>query len=103
MKHPMAYGLFMLAALLLLASLAACCPDPIVQREMVTVEVPVLTKSRLPPAIVDGVEVALPEFIAPCDPVATSALTEEGERRLKTMLLTIMNLRTAVREWNETD
>lgn len=88
-----------------LVLLAGCCPDPepIIQRETITVEVPVQIKTRLPPEIVDGVEVELPEFVQPADPAATSALTAEGERRLKTLLLTVANLRAAVRAWNEAD
>lgn len=89
-----------------LVTITGCCPPapaPIIKREVVTVEVPVQIKTKLPPEIVNGSGVDLPEFVTPGDPAATSALTAEGERRLKVMLLIFKDLRTAVKQWNESE
>lgn len=73
------------------------CPEP----PPVEVKVPVPVKARAPDELRQPVKTGpLPVFVAPADPKATSALTPEGEKRLKRLLL---ELQTRIRAWEAWD
>lgn len=77
---------FLIAAGLLVG--CAVQPEPVPAVQTVYVDKPVAVR-REPPA--DLVELRrnlgpLPQFVAPTDEAATSALTPEGERRLRALL-----------------
>jgi hypothetical protein len=64
------------------------------------VEIPVPTKRQPPAELLEPmVTTELPVFVAPSDPAASSALTHEGERRLRSVLLDLLSRETAWREW----
>lgn len=82
----------LLAVVLLLAG-CVCRPRVEIQR----VEVPVYVEREPPLELDEPYEPeALPVFVSPDDPAASSALTPEGERALK---LLIHDLLTRVRAW----
>lgn len=83
------YGLA--AILLLCLLLPACATAP------AEVKIPVITKAIPPVELADPYQPEkLPEFVSPDDPRATSALTAEGERLLKELLL---DMKTRIRAW----
>jgi hypothetical protein len=78
-----AQALAFVVALLLVHTLGACAA---VSPETVTVEVPVATRATPPAELTAPLDAAPPVFVAPTDAQATSALTPEGERRLRALL-----------------
>ena len=88
-----------IAAFLLLLSgcQSGSIREPVRAVETIEVKVPVPVRIE-PPAelMAEFVPAALPEFTAPTDAGATSALTREGELRLKELLL---DLRNQIRAW----
>lgn len=64
--------------------------------ETVEVKVPVLVQRMPPPELLAPLAPPLPMFVAPSDPLASSALTIEGERLLRGML---EDLRRRIDEW----
>jgi hypothetical protein len=49
--------------------------------------------------MVDYKPEALPEFVSPADPAASSALTADGERALRLIILDLQSRLAAWREW----
>lgn len=99
--------LALLSLLMAIPVLAACQstpPEPITlyETEEVLVEVPV---RRQPPAslLEEYVPEELPEFVAPDDPLATSALTPAGERALKLIIFDLTTIIDAWRAWATTE
>ncbi len=90
-KHPVlteacarcAQALAFVLGLLLVYSLTGCAA---VSPETVTVEVPVAVRAAPPAELTAPLAAAAPVFVAPADAAATSALTPEGERRLRQLL-----------------
>lgn len=73
------------------------CPD----KPPVEVRVPVPVKAKVPKELHQPVKMGpLPVFVSPADPKATSALTPEGEKRLKRLLLELV---TRIRAWEAWD
>lgn len=65
--------------------------------QTVEVQVPVAVKADPPPELREPLDLSrLPVFVRPDDPQATSALTDEGERSLKQLLLDLL---LRVRAW----
>ena len=85
------------AALVALALAACAGPERIVTKEVM---VPVPTKSEAPDWLMAGYRPeAIPEFVAPDDPRASSALTPEGEKALRLIIIDLTGRDDAWREW----
>ena len=72
------------------------------QERIVTKEVtvPVAVKAEAPDWLAAGYKPeALPEFVAPNDPSASSALTPDGEKALRLIILDLTGRDRAWREW----
>jgi hypothetical protein len=72
------------------------------QERIVTKEVtvPVAVKAEAPDWLASGYKPeALPEFVAPNDPRASSALTPEGEKALRLIIIDLTGRDRAWREW----
>ena len=82
-----------IAVLVVVLLLAGCAS---VSRETDEVKVPVPVKAMPPAELTVPLATRPPVFVAPADPKATSALTAEGERTLKVLLLELL---TRVRAW----
>jgi len=82
-----------IAVLVVLLLLAGCAS---VSRETVEVKVPVPVKAVPPVELTAPLAARPPVFVTPADPKAASALTADGERGLKTLLLELL---TRVRAW----
>jgi hypothetical protein len=97
------YVLVNLAVLLLILLLAGCGsaetrPARVV--ETVEVKVPVPVRAEPPGELMAPyVPEALPTWISPADPEATSALSREGEQRLKLLLHDMKTRLDAWRAW----
>jgi len=75
-------------------------PEAVHHATIVDNLVPVPVHREPPPALLVPVDGGpLPEFVAPTDPAATSALTPEGERRLKEWLLALRERVDSWRAW----
>ena len=83
---------------MMVLALAACAgPERIVTKEVL---VPVPTKAKAPGWLAEDYRPEfLPEFVAPSDPRATSALTPEGEKALRLIILDLIGRDQAWREW----
>lgn len=84
---------------------AACggkkVPPPTVVRIVETVEVKVPVPVRVDPPVelLAPLRPALPVFVEPSDPAASSALTTEGERLLRGLIQDLLNRIEAWRTW----
>lgn len=91
-------SLLVLALVGLIAASCGCAStggQPIPVPEIV--KVPVAVARTPPPELLAPIDAtALPVFVAPTDPKATSGLTAEGERDLKLLLL---DLKTRLQAW----
>jgi hypothetical protein len=78
--------------------LAGCTTqERIVTRDVM---IPVPAKPAAPDwLMVDYKPEALPEFVSPADPAASSALTADGERALRLIILDLQSRLAAWREW----
>jgi len=87
-----------LAVALTLPLMAACAgPERIVTKEVM---IPVPTKDEAPDWLMAGYRPeALPEFVAPDDPRASSALTPEGEKALRLIIIDLTGRDDAWRNW----
>lgn len=83
---------------MMVLALAACAgPERIVTKEVM---VPVPVKAEAPDWLASEYRPeALPEFVAPSDPRATSALTPEGEKALRLIILDLTSRDQAWQEW----
>jgi hypothetical protein len=73
---------------------------PLVNREPgPTVEVPVYVRTPAPPWLLTAPEYAMPTWVAPSDPGASSALTEQGERALQDAISECVTRERAWRAW----
>ena len=83
---------------MLIASLTACAgSDRIVTKEVM---VPVAVKAEAPDWLSSGYKPeAIPEFVAPNDPRASSALTPDGEKALRLIIIDLIGRDQAWREW----
>lgn len=81
--------------------LSACASEP--RTEIRFVEVPVYVEREPPAELVEPYAPdALPVFVSPDDPAATSALTPDGERSLKLLLHDLLTRDRAWRAWATT-
>lgn len=94
-------------AALILVTVFSCAqekPEPIVVVRTVEVAVPVPVPVKIDPRLLEWPvsELDVPEFVPPSHPDATSALTPEGEKKLRTLLILLkasfVKLREAVKE-----
>lgn len=78
--------------------LASCATqDRIVTKEVM---VPVPTKAEAPDWLMVGYKAELvPKFVSPNNPSASSALTPEGERALRLLIVDLLGRDNAWREW----
>lgn len=85
-------------ALGIFAAGCATCPvvEPMRILQPVEVQVPVPIVRRPPPELLEPLRAELPEFVSPAAPAASSALTPEGERRLRALLVL---LKARVKAW----
>jgi hypothetical protein len=74
-------------------------PEPITLREPVRVEIPVPVRATPPAELLAPLALERPEFVAPTDPRATSALTPEGEKQLRRLVLDLFARVDAWRAW----
>lgn len=76
----------------------ACAgPERIVTKEVM---VPVIQKPVAPDWLMTGYKPdAMPEFVEPGDPRASSALTPEGEKALRILITDMVGREEAWREW----
>ena len=83
---------------MMVLALAACAgPERIVTKEVM---IPVAVKAEAPDWLASGYKPeAIPEFVAPNDPRASSALTPEGEKALRLIILDLIGRDQAWREW----
>lgn len=92
-----------LAFIALLLILAGCVtgepPRTITLTETVEVEIPVPVARKPPDALLVPVAVEVPVFVSPDDPQASSALTQEGEKRLQDLILSLKGYMDASRAW----
>lgn len=98
--------LLVVLAFLAAMSLTACGKKPpVVQSTIVevvkTVEVlkPIPVKAQPPAELLTPLQVPLPVFVAPSDPLASSALTIEGERLLRGLIEELLQRITALQDW----
>ncbi len=91
-----------LAALVLLIA-AGCASDQpprtITLTETIEVKVPVPVRADVPDALTARIDVPTPSFVSPTDPAATSALTAEGEQRLRSLLIVLKGRIDALKAW----
>lgn len=92
--------IFGLAPLLALSILSGCEPTVIERPVQVNVPVPVRV---LPPAELTNppAPTALPQWVAPSNPAATSCLTAEGEQVLKGLVADSADRTKALKAWAE--
>lgn len=97
-KHPLLSAVIerVVQAFLLLLTLFVLAGCTTVSPETVTVEVPVAVRAAPPVELTAPLAAPAPVFVAPADAQATSALTPEGERRLRQLLHELL---TRVRAW----
>lgn len=89
-----------LGAILALAGCSADTARSVRVVETVRVEIPVAVRREPPAELLEPYRPgALPGFVSPSDPAASSALTPEGERRLRLLILDLVTRETAWREW----
>jgi hypothetical protein len=67
--------------------------------ETVEVRVPVPIKVEPPAELLQSLKVPIPVFVAPSDPLASSALTVEGERLLRALIEDLLGKLKAWEEW----
>lgn len=73
--------------------------EPVIIREPVRVEIPVPVRPTPPPELLVPLAPERPEFVAPADPRATSALTSDGEKLLRRLLIDLTARANAWRDW----
>ena len=96
----MAQRLFPLALIVLAACETLPPPEPIRIIETVKVEVPVPVKIEPPRELMEPFTFeSLPVFVSPADPAATSALTADGERRLRLLIFDLLGRLGAWQTW----
>lgn len=90
----------MSAAAVLLWGCAGARPGEVRRTEILRVHKPVPVRAEAPPELLAPFEPGeLPEFVSPQDPAASSALTPEGEARLKRLVLELLSRFEALRAW----
>ena len=100
LKAFLLHDLIAAAAVAFVLLLPAGCAS--VSQETVTVEVPVAVRAAPPAELTAPLAAPAPVFVAPADPAATSALTPEGERRLRQLLHELLTRVRAWAAWAET-
>lgn len=88
--------------LLCLGLLPGCtllCGEPRVVTRTVEVQVPVPVRADAPAELTAPPDLPMPAFVLPAHPDATSAVTAEGETRLRGMLLELFARERAWRAW----
>ena len=90
--------IFVILICFLLSGCFSC--EPLIVREPVEVKVPVPVKAKPHKTLLTDISVMpLPVFVLPSDKNASSALTPEGETRLKKLLVKLKMRIEAWREW----
>lgn len=76
-------------------------PEPIIKYETIEVKVPIYMKPTPPGILLKPPEFVLPAFVGPGSEWASSALTVQGEAKLKRILLNLHDRDKAWREWSK--
>ena len=84
--------------LLAIALLSGCAAQPIVRTEYQRVDVPVSVRAVPPPELSSDIPLSL-KFISPTDPLASSALTVDGESALTALINEYVARLAAWRAW----
>lgn len=74
-------------------------PDPVTVYQTVETKVPVPVKALPPAELLASHPFLIPVFVAPSDPLASSALTAEGERLLRGLIEDLYALIDAWKAW----
>lgn len=91
---------------MILLSLGGCAsevPRTITITEIQEVEIPVPVKRDPPAALLTPNVMPLPAFVPITDPLASSALTPEGENKLKALLLMYQGRIKAWQAWGNAE
>lgn len=91
-----------IACLMLLAGCGGKKTPPVVmppEIRTIEVKVPVPVRVTPPPELLAAIRPPLPIFISPFDPMATSALTAEGERLLRGLIEELFARLEAWKAW----
>ncbi|MDF1625683.1 MAG: hypothetical protein P1U84_05300 [Parvibaculaceae bacterium] len=75
------------------------CETPAGRVQIQEVYIPVPAAREVPAVLLEPVSADRPHFVSPADPAATSALTAEGERALKGLLLALQGRIEAWKAW----
>jgi hypothetical protein len=75
-------------------------PEPIIKYETIEIKVPIYMKPTPPDILLKPPEFVLPVFVGPRSEWASSALTVQGEAKLKRILLNLYDREKAWREWS---
>lgn len=90
-----------------LALLVGCAssepPRTITVTETIEVQIPVAVRRTPPEALLAPITAPSPVFVSPDDPLATSALTPEGEKALRGLILTYQGWIAASQAWMLSD
>ncbi len=96
----------LLVLVLLLAMLLTSCakkpPQTLTVYQPVEVRVPVPVKPEPPAELLTPLKMPLPVFVAPSDPLASSALTVESERLLRGLIEELLQRIKAWQTWAST-
>lgn len=76
-------------------------PDPVIKHEVIEVKVPVVMKAKPPEVLTVPLKLDLPVFVAPTSEGASSALTVQGEAKMKRLLVDLHDKERAWREWSK--
>lgn len=75
------------------------CETPRQAVQVQEVHIPVPVARTVPDVLLEPIEVDKPAFVSPGDPAASSALTPQGERALKDLLLAMQGRLEAWKAW----
>ncbi|MEQ9519468.1 MAG: hypothetical protein RLN89_08510 [Parvibaculum sp.] len=75
------------------------CETPRQPLQVQEVHIPVPVAREVPAVLLEPIEADKPVFVSPADPAASSALTPDGERALKDLLLAVQGRMEAWKAW----
>ena len=80
-------------------SIGCAVKPPVIKYEVVEVKVPIQVKAQAPAELMVDLNIIPPVFIEPSNPKASSALSPEGEKNLKRLLIDYHDRELAWRTW----
>ena len=93
--------LMLFPVVLMLSGCAWLRPDPIIKYETIEVKIPIYMKPTPPAVLTMPLKFDLSVFISPTSEGASSALSVQGEKELKRLLLNLHDRERAWRTWAE--